>query len=216
MKNEMTAAKRRKLKSIMLIPVGGLLIIAFQDCHGSSPGAINMSVPSSQSIIPSTDPASGAGAGTGAPPAATGGPVAEAPPVSLPIVTNTTNKAYLGVPAKDFTNQNGMVVDPGGYLSYIDNADWVQYSKIDFESGARWIYCELALDKAGGGGTIEIVLDSINGQLIADGSIDVTAGWNKFNYQVFEISQVTGVHDLFIRFKGAGGIANLKSWAIAK
>jgi len=120
--------------------------------------------------------------------------------------------ARAGLQAAAFNDMSGVVIEPGGAaLAHFDGGDWVQYSKIDFGSGATSATFSAA--KSGSGGTIEIRLGSPAGRLIGTLAPQDTGGWGNYRDQLVQLTGfVSGVHDLYLVGSGAAGIANLASF----
>jgi arabinoxylan arabinofuranohydrolase len=69
-------------------------------------------------------------------------------------------------------------------------------------------YCERQAS-AGSGGTLEFHLDSPTGALIASGTIPVTGGWQTWKTVSAPASGASGIHDLYMVFKGTTSIGNV-------
>ena len=96
----------------------------------------------------------------------------------------------------------------GGYdVGFADNADWVHYKSVNFGSGVSSVNLRAA--SAGNGGTLEFHLDSISGTLIGTATIPVTGGWQTWTTVSAPITGATGVHDLYLVFKGTTSIGNV-------
>ncbi len=92
-----------------------------------------------------------------------------------------------------------------GYVS--PNAEAV-YKNIDFGSSVSTVGVRTA--SAGVGGTLEFHLDSLTGPLIAVATLPVTGGWQSWQTVSAPVSGASGVHDLYLVFRGSSaGIANL-------
>src|SRR6266849_3362654 len=96
----------------------------------------------------------------------------------------------------------------GGYdLGYADNGDWAHYKSVNFGSGVGTVNLRTA--SAGSGGTLEFHLDSVTGALIGSATIPVTGGWQTWTTVSAPIAGATGVHDLYLVFKGTTSIGNV-------
>ena len=109
------------------------------------------------------------------------------------------------IQAEDFDEKNGTVQaegcnDTGGgeNLGYVSAGDWVKYSGIDFGDDCKKIILRLA----GFGQTIDIRIDSPTGEVIATAGSISTGAWQTYKTYEYSIEQVTGVHDLYITFRG--------------
>jgi xylan 1,4-beta-xylosidase len=115
--------------------------------------------------------------------------------------------AYTKITAQNPANKLG--VSPGTtYLGSINNDDWAMYAGVEFGGNDYQktpISLELSASSASSGGVVEVWLDSIDtGRKIAECQVDSTGSWS--NYQIFrvEVDSVSGTHDVYLRFSGAG------------
>ena len=96
----------------------------------------------------------------------------------------------------------------GGYdAGYADNGDWAHYKSVNFGSGVSSVNLRTASN--GTGGTLEFHLDSTTGTLIGTATIPVTGGWQTWTTVSAPITSATGVHDLYLIFKGTTSIGNI-------
>jgi arabinoxylan arabinofuranohydrolase len=96
-------------------------------------------------------------------------------------------------------------------LSFIDNGDWVQISNVDFGAGFGGFEARVA--SATNGGTIQLILDSLNNAPVGTASVGNTGGWQNWQTVSAPISTVTGLHNLYLRFAGGSGqLFNVDSW----
>ena len=120
--------------------------------------------------------------------------------------------AYTDISANNPANRNG--VSPGTtYLANINDDEWAMYAGVMFGSsdeGSDYMkYPEqihIYASSNASGGTVEVWLDSIDtGQKIAEVVVENTGGWR--NYETFSASvdEVSGSHDVYLRFKGVEG-----------
>ena len=82
------------------------------------------------------------------------------------------------------------------------DGDWLRYNRVDFGNGADWANFFVSGTKDGG--TLEIRVDSPEGELAAAAEIPDTGGGEKF-VNVFadvEKKPVVGVHRLFLVYRG--------------
>lgn len=98
---------------------------------------------------------------------------------------------------------------PYGVLGYTANGAWAEYDNIDFGSGVSSFQANVALPYANAGQKIVIRVDSSNGQTIGTLTTNGTGGWSNYTVQSTGVSNVTGVHKLFLTFAGWSGIANV-------
>lgn len=93
-------------------------------------------------------------------------------------------------------------------LGYLDAGDWVEYGNVNFQSGVSTFTIDVAVTAPYSGQGIQLRLDSLNGPVIGTLTTRPTSAWNDFEAQSTAVSNVTGVHNLFIVGVGSYGIAN--------
>lgn len=104
------------------------------------------------------------------------------------------------------------------WVSDIHNGDWMKVSNVDFNKDGREIGVEAA--SALLGGKIEMHLDSIKGEKIAEIDITPTGGWEEWETFTAPIAKGTtnglGVRDLYFVFRGMKGnkLFNLNRWGV--
>lgn len=98
------------------------------------------------------------------------------------------------------------VCDQGGMnIRNVRDGNYIKVKDVDFgERGADVLEASVSCDgSASKGGTVEIYLDSLDGQLIGELSVSATGGWNDWMIETTELDyNAKGVHDLFFMFKG--------------
>jgi len=90
--------------------------------------------------------------------------------------------------------------DGGLDVCNIDNTDYIKVKGVDFAGGARKFIASVA--SATDGGTIEIRLDNPKGKLVGKCSVPSTGDWQKWQQVNCSVSDLKGVHDLYLRFTG--------------
>ncbi len=99
----------------------------------------------------------------------------------------------------------------GRNVSNIENGDYIKVESVDFLTGATSFEASVASD--GGGGDIELHLDSTGGALIGTCSVSSTGGWQSWQQVTCDVSGASGMHDLYLVFTGGGGsLFNLDWW----
>jgi hypothetical protein len=81
------------------------------------------------------------------------------------------------------------------------------YKNVDFGVSVNGVSVRAA--SGGNSGTVEFHLDSVSGPLVATVTLPVTGGWQTWQTAKATASGASGVHDLYVVFKGTGGIANV-------
>ncbi|MGC1481584.1 MAG: carbohydrate-binding protein, partial [Chthoniobacterales bacterium] len=111
------------------------------------------------------------------------------------------------IEAEDFDFGSGVGIYPGGTGGKIGNVqagDYVRYDGFDFGIGAKSF--DIALSSNTNGGTVEVRLGSLTGELVGTASIGGTGSWNAFQVVSVNLTrEVTGVEDLYLVFTGGGG-----------
>jgi arabinoxylan arabinofuranohydrolase len=93
--------------------------------------------------------------------------------------------------------------ETGVYVTAISNNDHIKVRNVAFGKGANQFSAHVATE--GTGGTIELRLDGLNGELLASCQIKSTGGSKQWATQTFKINQkIKGIHELYFVFKGNG------------
>jgi arabinoxylan arabinofuranohydrolase len=93
----------------------------------------------------------------------------------------------------------------------IENGDYIRVKSVDFGTGAKSFEARVASNTSGG--NIELRLDSSTGTLIGTCAVTGTSGWQTWVTKSCNVSSVTGVHDLYLKFTGGSGyLFNFNSW----
>lgn len=105
----------------------------------------------------------------------------------------------------------------GGYVTDIDKGDYIKVKSVDFGTiGAGLFTANVACGT--NGGTVELRLDSKDGALIGTLPVCYTGGENVWKDEITSVSGATGIHDLYLVFKGnyAGKILNMNNWVFTE
>ncbi len=93
-------------------------------------------------------------------------------------------------------------------LGYVAPDAYAVYDNVDFGGGVTQVSVREA--SGGAGGTLELHLDSVGGTLISTVNLPITGGWQTWQTLSGTVSGATGVHTLYLVFRGTdAGIANL-------
>ncbi|MBK9577884.1 MAG: family 43 glycosylhydrolase [Fibrobacterota bacterium] len=122
---------------------------------------------------------------------------------------------YLQTEAETMAWSKGVLTETssegGMALSGIENGDFIKLKSVDFGLGASSFEARVA--SATSGGTIEIRLDGETGKLVGTCAIAGTGGLQTWTTKSCAVSGATGVHDLFLVFKGGSGtLFNFNWW----
>ncbi|HWD92020.1 MAG TPA: carbohydrate-binding protein [Verrucomicrobiae bacterium] len=130
----------------------------------------------------------------------------------------TVNPTNL-VTASSFNSISALQTEPttdtlGGYdLGFASGGSYAGYSNVDLTTGFTNVIGRLA--SAGSGGTLEFHIDSPTGPMVGSLTIPVTGGWQTWQTVTGLVTGGAGVHTLFARFNGSGGIGNLNWFQFA-
>ncbi len=95
-------------------------------------------------------------------------------------------------------------------LSNIDHTDWILFKQINFNDSTydackirMAVPCEYSWQN------IQLRVDSYMGEIIGEYITENTGSWDNYEIKYFPIQKISGIHDVYIKFKGKYGIANL-------
>lgn len=100
------------------------------------------------------------------------------------------------------------VVALGNAVAYTDAGDWIVFWDVEFQD----VWDTFWLTYAKGNtevGSVSIHLDSLDNAPIFDIELPPTAGWGTSDTIELALDTITGTHDVYIRFNGVNGVANL-------
>ena len=99
----------------------------------------------------------------------------------------------------------------GQDIGTIQNGAYVVYNNMDFGVGAVAFNARVA--SAASGGNIELHLDSTNGTLVGTCAVPGTGGWQTWVTTNCQVSGVSGIHNLYLKFTGGSGyLFNVEWW----
>ena len=147
-------------------------------------------------------------------------------PAPTPAPTSSSNRdAFFPIQAESFDGMEGVVANPDiapnvfapHSVGYLDDGDWMKYNAVDFGTeGARSARFTLAVPNEYAGQQIEIRLDSLSTAPAGTLTVQSSGDWLAYTEQKVAVEKVTGKHDVFLRMKGASGVANLDSFVFSK
>jgi hypothetical protein len=119
------------------------------------------------------------------------------------------------IPAVSFTAKSGTSNAPctegGDCIGWIMHGDWVRYGQVNF--GSRTEQIEIRAASATEGGTIEIRLDTPEGELLGTCPVANTGGWQSWTSHLAKIKPVSGVKTLCLVFTQSKPLAvNTPLW----
>jgi hypothetical protein len=92
----------------------------------------------------------------------------------------------------------------------IHNNDFIKVKGVDFKTGAKSFEARVA--SATSGGSIELHLDTTTGPLVGTCAVAGTNGWQTWTTKSCDVSNATGVHDLYLKFTGGSGLLFNFNW----
>ena len=104
------------------------------------------------------------------------------------------------------TDSNPSGVD-GNEAAQLSNADYLEYSNINFGLGSSQFDARVASGASPGvSGLVEVVLDNPSNSPVGSFAVANTGGWSSWKTIPANISKVTGTHNVYLVFvSGAGG-----------
>lgn len=93
----------------------------------------------------------------------------------------------------------------GNQLSELADGDYLEYPDVNFGSGANHFTARVASGVASGSsGGVEVVLDNPDNKPVAGFSVGNTGGWSSWQDIGATMTEVTGVHNVYIVFTSGG------------
>lgn len=125
--------------------------------------------------------------------------------------------AFETIEAESYSAQEGVRTEDlstgGQNIGFIENGDYVLYSNLDFGDGAYSFGGKIS----GNACTMELYLDSMNGTPAATVKFKGTSGFSDYQDIMFSIPEITGVHNLYVKFTGGEGyLMNADSFIFEK
>ena len=125
-----------------------------------------------------------------------------------PICTKTTAKTEAECHDDMLGIQSEACSEGGQNIGYINDGDWAKYSGVNL-STMKSITARVASKSSG---TIEVRLGSISGTLIGTIPVSSTGGNQNWVSNSANITATTGVHDVYLVFKGGSGYLFNINW----
>ena len=121
------------------------------------------------------------------------------------------------VDASSFSTQSGIDLEncsEGGQdVAYIENGDYIGFKDVDFGESADKIDVRVAANS--GGSSIEVRIDGPTGKLLGTVDVGSTGGWQDWQTMSASLTKTSGVHDLYLVFKGGDGyLFNVAWWKL--
>lgn len=128
--------------------------------------------------------------------------------------SNAPINAFSTIQAESYSSESGTQVenttDVGGgqNVGFIDHNEYIAFNNVDFGNGAASVEVRVAKNSSNTA-TIEFRLGSTQGQLIGSIAYGSTGGWQNWQTKTTCISGVSGIHNLFLVFKGGTSLTNI-------
>ncbi len=124
---------------------------------------------------------------------------------------------FVRVEGETFATQSGIETErcENGGMNVTDtqDGDWIKVAGVDFGKGASKVSMMTA---AGAQCRIELRVDSVDGDRIATVNVSPSRVDKKWDTATADVSDVEGVHDLYIKFVGVGdNLCKLDWWQFA-
>ncbi|HYJ40184.1 MAG TPA: endo-1,4-beta-xylanase [Steroidobacteraceae bacterium] len=120
-----------------------------------------------------------------------------------------------GVTLDAVNHDEGSGVVSGGVIAYTDDGDWIKFKGVQFRSDWNKVWVAYAKGNTTQG-SISVHLDSLDSPAAVTVNLPPTAGWGSSATVEEALASISGTHDVFIRFNGGPGVANLSSVRFGK
>lgn len=112
---------------------------------------------------------------------------------------------YIRTEAETIAWSSGVQTEPctqgGMNVCDLQDGDYIKVKNVDFgDKGAAAFSARVA--SGSNGGIIELRLDSLHGEVIGTLPVSYTGGWDLWTTKTAAVTGATGVHDLFLIFRG--------------
>ncbi len=117
------------------------------------------------------------------------------------------NEEGLTLEAEQYDEAEGLLALGGG-VAYTDDTDWIKFSKVSFLE--NWDLFSVKYAKGNTSeGSISIHLGSMENDPILSVELPPTAGWGTSETLTVAMPQLSGEHEVYVRFNGTYGVANV-------
>jgi hypothetical protein len=111
------------------------------------------------------------------------------------------------IEAENYSNHDGLVKEEcsdGGFdMGSIDDGDWIKFGNVEF--GSAFVGAFTANVASGGtGGTLEVRVGSVDGEVIGSCVVSSTGGWQAWMDVSCDITLQSGTQDIYLTFAGTG------------
>lgn len=121
----------------------------------------------------------------------------------------TGSASGLTLEAERYDESEGLVAI-GGVVAYTDNGDWIGFKKVNFRS--EWDHLSVTYLKGSpDAASISLHLGSLESAPVLEVALPPTADWGTAETLELDWPVISGEQDLYVRFNGSYGVANLDS-----
>jgi endo-1,4-beta-xylanase len=103
----------------------------------------------------------------------------------------------------------------GSVVAYTDGGDWIAFENVEVQQGWNRFWATYAKGNQDPG-SISVHLDSPDAAPLLTLDLPPTGSWGSASTLDMDWPSLTGTHDIYIRFNGGGGVANLDNIRIGK
>ncbi len=122
-----------------------------------------------------------------------------------------TISAFEQIEAENFSAQSGILAedcpDGGQNIGYVESGDHIMFRRVDFAEGAKSFTARVSGNPA----AIELYTDALDTP-VATCQFAGTGSYSEYQDVSFNIGNLTGVHDLYLRFTGGEGYLLNMNW----
>jgi endo-1,4-beta-xylanase len=103
----------------------------------------------------------------------------------------------------------------GSVVAYTDGGDWIAFKNVELQQGWNKFWATYAKGNTDPG-SISVHIDSLDAAPLFTLDLPPTGSWGSAKTVEQDWPSLTGTHDIYIRFNGVSGIANLDNVRIGK
>ena len=97
------------------------------------------------------------------------------------------------------------------YVSRVKTGSWLNFPGVKLPFGYQNNF-SARVASGSEGGSIEIVIDSLAGEIVGELSISHTGGWDSWQTLITELVPLSGTKDVYLRFNGKEGALFNLDW----
>ena len=124
--------------------------------------------------------------------------------------TRTPRDATATLPAHSYDATFG-ARDHRDSVGSLDEGHWLRFGGLDFGPGVSSFTADLAVPQQYAGKIIEVRLERPDGPIIGELRTRATGGWDNPRPQTTSLRPTSGIHDVYLTFRGGQGAGDLFS-----